>query len=206
ELEAQLSDEIELRLEIIDVLFLVVHELFEQVAGDVILDRMAMRGGLLVERPRRHLRRKVAVEHLLDVLPNAKRIDHLHVGKTIEKDDALHDLVRMLHLLDRLLAPFLGQRPVAPIVQQPVMQPVLVDGGKLVPQTTVEKLDDSCVALHGAPQSGRDLRSTRDDAPKTASATRANRSRVDQGRLALTRPPSLPGLTGNPSSFAKTFL
>src|SRR5262249_50956558 len=104
------------------------------------------------------------------------------------------------------LAPFLGQRPVAPIVQQPVMQPVLVDGGKLVPQTTVEKLDDSCVALHGAPQSGRDLRSTRDDAPKTASATRANRSRVDQGRLALTRPPSLPGLTRQSIQLRKDFL
>src|SRR6266516_667854 len=174
ELETELGDEIELRLEIIDVLFLVVHELLEQVAGDVILDRMAMRGGFLVERPRRHLRRKIAVEHLSDVLPDAKRIDHLHVGKAVEEDDALNDLVRMLHLLDRFLAPFLGQRPVTPIVQQPVMQPVLVDGGKLVPQTTVEKLDDSCIALHGAPQNGRDLCSARDDAPKTGRTTSAD--------------------------------
>src|SRR6266702_3268825 len=105
---------------------------------------------LSVERQRRHLRRKIAVEHLSDVLPDAKRIDHLHVGKAVEEDDALHDLVGMLHLLDRFLAPFLGQRPLTPIVQQPVMQPVLVDGGKLVPQATVEKFDDSRVALHGA--------------------------------------------------------
>src|SRR5205814_4992819 len=89
ELDAELGDEIELGLEIVDVLFLVVHELLEQVAGDVILDRMAMRRGFLVKRPRRHLRRKIAVEHLSDVLPDAKRIDHLHVGKAVEEDDAL---------------------------------------------------------------------------------------------------------------------
>jgi hypothetical protein len=28
------------------------------------------------------------------------------------------------------------------------MQPVLVDGGKLVPQAAVEVLDDPCIALH----------------------------------------------------------
>src|SRR5262249_47583550 len=139
---------------------------------------MAMRRGLLVERARRHLRGKIAVEHLSDVLPDAKRIDYLHVGKTVEEDDALHDLVRMLHLLDRLLAPFLGQPPGPPIVLQPVVQPVLVDGGKLVPQTTVEIFDDSCVALHGAPQSGRDLRVTRDDGPKLGLATSARRGQA----------------------------
>jgi hypothetical protein len=79
-----------------------------------------------------------------------KRVDHLHVGKPVEEDDALHDLVGMLHFLDRLLSPFLGQREVAPIVQQPVMQPVLVDGGELMPEATVEIFDDPCVALHGA--------------------------------------------------------
>lgn len=56
ELETEFGDEIELRFEIIDVLFLVVHELLEQVAGDVVLDCMAMCRGLLIERPRRHLR------------------------------------------------------------------------------------------------------------------------------------------------------
>src|SRR5262249_53440974 len=49
ELEAELAHQIELRLEEVDVLFLVVHQLLEQVAGDVILDRMTMRRRLLVE-------------------------------------------------------------------------------------------------------------------------------------------------------------
>ena len=148
ELEAELGDEIELGLEKIDVLFLVVHQLLEQVAGDVVLDRVAMGGGLLIERARRHLGREIAVEHLPHVLSDVKRIEHLQVGKAVEKDDALDDLVGVLHLLDRFLAPFLRQVAVAPIVQEPVMQPVLVDGRQLMPQAAVEIFNDSCIALH----------------------------------------------------------
>ena len=94
ELETEFGDEIELRFEIIDVLFLVVHELLEQVAGDVVLDCMAMCRGLLIERPRRHLRGKIAVEHLLDVLPDVERIEYLQIGEAVEEDDALDQLVR----------------------------------------------------------------------------------------------------------------
>src|SRR5262249_29983561 len=102
---------------------------------------------------------------------------HLHVRKPVEEDDALHDLVGMLHFLHRLLAPFLGQREVAPIVQQPVMQPVLVDGGELMPQATVEIFDDSCVALHGAhPRLERsDHRRWSRMSLKQAGATKGNR-------------------------------
>src|SRR5713226_8966984 len=60
ELDAELGNKTELRLEIVDVLFLVVHELLEQVAADVILDRMAVRRGLLIESARGHFRRQVA--------------------------------------------------------------------------------------------------------------------------------------------------
>src|SRR5437870_9330745 len=88
ELETELGDEIELRLEIIDVLFLVVHELLEQVAGDVILDRVTMGGGFLVKRARRHFRGEIAVEHLPDVLADVQGIDDLHVGKAVEENDS----------------------------------------------------------------------------------------------------------------------
>ena len=58
------------------------------------------------------------------------------------------ELVGVLHLLDRFLAPLLGERLVAPIVEQPVMQPVLVDGRQFVPQALVEKIDDARIAFH----------------------------------------------------------
>src|SRR5262249_28516959 len=44
--------------------------------------------------------------------------------------------------------PFLGERPIAPIVQQPVMQPILIYGRELVPQPLVEIIDDAGIAFH----------------------------------------------------------
>ena len=72
---------------------------------------------------------KVDIEDLLDVLPDVQRVEHLHVGEAVEEDDALDELVGMLHFLDRFLAPLLGEILVAPVIQQPVMQPVLTNGG-----------------------------------------------------------------------------
>jgi hypothetical protein len=47
----------------------------------------------------------------------------------------------MLHFFNRFLAPRLGQFLVAPIVEQAVMQPVLVDRGELVAQCFIEVFD-----------------------------------------------------------------
>jgi hypothetical protein len=79
-----------------------------------------------------------------------QRIDDLHIRKSIEKDDALDDLVSVLHFLEGFGAPFLRQRAISPILQEPVVQPVLIDGGELVPQASIEILDYPGVALHDA--------------------------------------------------------
>lgn len=60
ELDAQLGDEVELSLEEVDVALLVRHQLFEQIARDVILRRVTMSRGLLVKRARRHFGRQVS--------------------------------------------------------------------------------------------------------------------------------------------------
>src|SRR4029079_1567781 len=86
----------------------------------------------------------------LDVLADAQGIEHLHVGKAVEEQDAVGELVGVLHLLDGFLAPDLGHFQKAPIVQEPVMQPVLADGGEFAAQALVEIIDDFWVALHGA--------------------------------------------------------
>ena len=67
-LDAELGDEIELRLEIVDVLLLVVHQLLEQIARDVVAHAMTMGRRFLVKRARRNLGLEVAVENFLDVL------------------------------------------------------------------------------------------------------------------------------------------
>src|ERR1700752_1104866 len=77
-----------------------------------------------------------------------ERIKHLHVRKAVEEDDALDRLVAVRNFFDGFLAPLLGERLVAPIVQQPVMQPVLVDRGQFVPERLVEEIDDARPALH----------------------------------------------------------
>ena len=79
-----------------------------------------------------------------------QRVEHLHVRKPVEKNDALDQLVGMLHFLDRFLAPLLRQVFVAPVVEQPVMQPILIDRRQLVPKRFVEKLDDFRVTLHNS--------------------------------------------------------
>src|SRR5262245_38158724 len=99
ELESELGHKIELRLEKVDVLFLVVHELFEKVARDVVAHRVAVRRRLLIELPRRYFGGEIAIEHLAHVLSDVQRIEDLHIGKSVEENDARNDLVRMLHLL-----------------------------------------------------------------------------------------------------------
>src|SRR5438105_1649974 len=50
EFKSQLGDEIKLSFEEIDVFFLIVHELLEQIARHIIANRMAMRSGFLIKR------------------------------------------------------------------------------------------------------------------------------------------------------------
>src|SRR5262245_55944810 len=66
ELEPDAIDEVQLRLEKVDVALLVLHQALEQVARDVVLDAMAVGRRFLVERTRRVLRGEVALEDLLD--------------------------------------------------------------------------------------------------------------------------------------------
>src|SRR5262245_21227688 len=101
ELETEPAHEIKLRLEEVDMVFLILHERFEQDTQHVVFYCVTMRGGLLVKGASAKFGRQIAVEDLLDSLPNVQRIDHLHVGKTLEKNDPLHDLVGVLHFLDR---------------------------------------------------------------------------------------------------------
>src|ERR1700735_4776995 len=147
-LDAELGDEVELRFKEVDVLFLVMHQLFEQVARDVIAHAVAMRGGFFVKRACRHFGDKVAVEHFLDRLADMQRIEHLHVGKAVEEDDTVDQLVGVFHFLDGFLAPLLGEILVAPVAEQPIMQPVLVDGRQFMPERLVEVIDDAGLALH----------------------------------------------------------
>src|SRR6202158_3122153 len=86
ELKAEPADEIELRFEEIDVVFLAPHQLLEQVACHIVLRGVAVRRGFLVERAGGNLRRQVALKHLFDVLADAQGIEQLLVRETFEEN------------------------------------------------------------------------------------------------------------------------
>src|SRR5437016_1820340 len=56
----------------------------------------------------------------------------------------------MVHFLDRLFAPFLRQTFIAPIIEDTVMKPVLIDGCQLAAQAAIEIVEDSIVAPHSS--------------------------------------------------------
>ena len=69
-------------LEKVDVVFFIRHQLLKHVPRDIILGGMTVGRCFLIKRPRRHLRRQIAVEHLFDVLADVQRIEDLHVRET----------------------------------------------------------------------------------------------------------------------------
>src|SRR3984893_14680416 len=150
ELEPDPPDQVKLGFEEVDVVLLVLHQAFEQIARDVVLDAVAVGRRFLIKATGADLGGEVALDDFLDVLPDPQGIQHLHVGKPVEEQDAIGEPIGVMHLLDGFLAPLLGQLQQTPVVQHPKMQPILVDGGELAAQTLVEIFDDSCVALHDA--------------------------------------------------------
>jgi len=98
---------------------------------------VAVRRGFLVERAGGNLQRQVAVKYLFDVLTDAQGIEQLQVRETFEENDTHDQLVSVLHFFDRFLTPLLGQILVTPIVEQPAVQPILVDRGQFMPQRLI---------------------------------------------------------------------
>ena len=54
----------------------------------------------------------------------------------------------MLHLADRLVVFLLRELVQTPVLQHPVVEEVLVDGGELVLELGLQMIDDLWVALH----------------------------------------------------------
>ncbi len=98
-------------------MLLVLHQALEQIARDVILDAVAVGRGFLVKIAGADLGGQIALDDFLDVLADPQGIEHLHVGKAVEEQDAVGELVGVLHLLDGFLTPGLGHLQQAPVVQ-----------------------------------------------------------------------------------------
>ena len=86
------------------------------------------------------------MQDLLDILADVQPAERLEIGQAVEEQDALGEPVGVLHLVDRFGALELGELVHAPIVEQPVVQPILVGRGQLV----LERLVESSMTL-GSP-------------------------------------------------------
>ncbi len=67
---------------------------------------------------------------------------------TLEEDDPVDQLVGVVHLLDGFGPLLVGQALEAPVVEQTVVNPILVDGPEFEKERFVKPLDDLCVAFH----------------------------------------------------------
>ena len=69
----------------------------------------------------------------------------------IEVEQALNEMIGVLHLVDRLGSKTLGEPFVAPVVEHLGVEEVLVDGSQLCREYLVEEFDDLGVTLHVSP-------------------------------------------------------
>ena len=76
----------------------------------------------------------------------------LHLGGGVEEQDALDQLLGVLHLVDRLLLDVVAERVVAPLVAHLRVQEVLVDGRELLTQRHVQLGNDLRGPFHVAPR------------------------------------------------------
>ena len=75
----------------------------------------------------------------------------LHVGRAVEVEDAVDQVLRVAHLLDRLLLDVGRELLVAPVLVHPRVDEVLVDRRELGAEHVLQDLDDFVVPLHGNP-------------------------------------------------------
>lgn len=130
------------------MLFFRLQDVLQQVAADVVVHLLAMHDGFAQVLGRLQLQVQVALQHFLGVLADQQLAEVLQVGQAFEEQDALDELVGMLHLVDRLVVLVGAEALQAPVVPHARVEEVLVDRDQLVAEDLVEVLDDFLVAFH----------------------------------------------------------
>jgi hypothetical protein len=89
------------------------------------------------------------LEDFFDILADEQLAEILEIGQPVEKENALHQAVGMLHLVDGFFVLELAEALHAPVVEHASVQKVLIDRGELVLQRQIQIFQYLCVALHG---------------------------------------------------------
>jgi hypothetical protein len=130
------------------VLFFRLQDVLEQFARDVVGHLFAIRDRLPQVRMRLHFQLQVAVQRFLHALADQQLAQVLQVGQPIQEQDALDELVGVLHLIDRFLVRVLAEALEPPVLEHAGVQKILVDGRQFVFQNDVEVAQYGCVTLH----------------------------------------------------------
>src|ERR1700757_901884 len=95
-----------------------------------------------------HLQVEVAFELRLDVGPYLDGPDVGHVRGSVEEQNSVHELFRMNHFFDRLLAVEGSEPEVAPVLAHLGMEEVLVNGSELRLKRLAQILENLIVSAH----------------------------------------------------------
>src|SRR5262245_28453467 len=145
---AELLDQAELRLEPVEVILLALEDVLEQVPRRVVSLGDAEGDRLVQPRDGVDLEIEVELELLRNRLADTHAAELLEVRQALEEEDALDELVRVLHLVDRLLVDHLGDAQQAPVLAHAGVEEVLVDADELGGEHVVQGGDHLRVALH----------------------------------------------------------
>src|SRR3546814_931126 len=124
------------------MMFLAFEDVGEQIAAHIVAHLFGMFDRVLEQRDRLFLEHEVGFQYLLDRFADAQPAEQLEVGEAAQKEDAVCQLVGMLHLVDRFLTLEMREPRDAPIVEHAVMPPILIDRSQLVLECLVEEIDD----------------------------------------------------------------
>src|SRR6266702_2263521 len=147
-LRAHLVDERELRLEPVGVLLLFLEQILEELGGAVVAHLSAELDPAVEDRDRLHLDAEIERQLLGHRLADVDLLQSLQIGQPLQEEDALDELVGVLHLTDRLGPDLLQEPLVHPVLADAGVQEVLIDRGELVGEHFVEEIDDLGIALH----------------------------------------------------------
>ena len=102
-------------------------------------------------RARRGLELEIGLQALGHRLADRQLSEVLEVGQAVEQENALDQLVGVLHLANRLFVDLLAESLEAPVLHHAGVEEVLIDRRQLVLQELVQFGDDLWIALHGEP-------------------------------------------------------
>ena len=130
------------------MLFFAVENVGEQFARDEIASRLAVNNGRLEVGMGFHLELQVALQAFLDIFADQEFAEFLQIGNAFQEQDALDQLVGVLHLVDRLVVLVVAELLQPPVLEHPGVKKILVDRREFVQQHLVQMLDDLLVAFH----------------------------------------------------------